>query len=181
MSVLYVCAGGTESFENAFTCGIGLINASINLSKFLATQKHLPQKLVFIGTCGLYDKSKELFSIIKSQNATNIEISALLNLSYSPIISAQNQQNSAINSSNFISKDLNIAKKFNQINLVAENMEFYAVCEVAKAFNLECEGVFCASNYCENNAHEQFLANHAKAIEILKNYLEQKNEKYFRF
>ena len=60
-------------------------------------------------------------------------------------------------------------------------MEFYAVCEVAKAFNLECEGVFCASNYCENNAHEQFLANHAKAIEILKNYLEQENEKYFRF
>lgn len=172
-NALFVCAGGAESFKNTFNCGIGLVNASINLSKFLSTKKQLPKKLVFIGTCGLYDIKKELFSVIISKTATNIEISALLNMSYSPIINAQNPQNCAINSSNFITKDLSIAKKFHKLNLVAENMEFYAICEVAKAFNLECEGIFCATNYCQSNAHEQFLAGHKRAIEILKNFIEK--------
>ena len=62
MSVLYVCAGGTESFENAFTCGIGLINASINLSKFLATQSTCHKSLYLSALADFMIKAKNFLA-----------------------------------------------------------------------------------------------------------------------
>lgn len=179
---LLVCAGGDESFKNALGVGVGLINASINLSAYLARLQSyvMPSKIVFIGTCGLYDTKSELLSIIKSQNALNIEISALLDMSYSPLFSLQNLPQNSINSSNYITKDENIALRFAKLGLVAENMEFYAVCEVAKAYNLSCQGVLCATNYCDKNAHESFAKNHKKAKDILKNYIKQADEMFIR-
>ena len=186
---LLVCAGGNESFKNALGVGVGLINASINLSAYLARLQSyvMPSKIVFIGTCGLYDTKSELLSIIKSQNALNIEISALLDMSYSPLFSLHDlPQNScslprdSINSSNYITKDENIALRFAKLGLVAENMEFYAICEVAKAYNLSCQGVLCATNYCDKNAHESFAKNHKKAKDILKNYIKQADEMFIR-
>lgn len=172
-NTLFVCAGNNEIWDFATPIGIGLVSSAINLTRILAKNSSY-EKLVFVGTCGLYEKG-EILGILESDNAVNIEISALLGLSYSPIVSCET---SLINSSNFITTDRKIALEFSKRGILAENMEFYSVCEVAKSFRIPVSGVFCATNFCDKNAHADFLKNHKKAMEILGNYI---NENYFRF
>lgn len=173
---MIICAGESESFEFAKPIGIGLINSAINLTKILLTNKQ--NELVFIGTAGLYYEGK-ILEIYESSTAYNLEISKVLELSYSPLIE-QNRANVsretlAINSSNFITTDRNCAIKFSQIGLFMENMEFYAVKEVAKKFNIPCYAILCATNFCNQNAHQDFIKNHSAAKEKLKNYLKERD------
>jgi len=46
-------------------------------------------------------------------------------------------------------------------------MEFFAVLKIAQEFDIPAGGVFCITNYTNSNAHEDFLANHDKAKELL--------------
>ena len=54
MKTLIVCAGKSENFSFAKSIGVGLVEASVGLSELVLVQK--PEKLIFIGTCGLYNK-----------------------------------------------------------------------------------------------------------------------------
>jgi len=58
-----------------------------------------------------------------------------------------------------------------------ENMEFFAVTNVAKAFKTRSRGVFCATNFCNENAHADFMKNHENAKKELEIYL--KNNLFF--
>lgn len=79
---MIVCAGASESFEFAKSIGIGLIEPAINLTN--AVSNELPKWILFIGTAGSYGGVK-VGSLCLCQSATNIEISSLLGLSYTPI------------------------------------------------------------------------------------------------
>lgn len=171
---MIVCAGGVESFEFAKPIGIGLIESAINLTKICIQEK--PSEIIFIGSAGLY-KDGDLFEIFESKNATNIELSLLYEKSYMPFpqeIFNDVSQETFVNSSNFITKDIVSAYKLFDLGAYAENMEFYSILAVADKFNIPAKGVFVATNFCNQNANKDFVKNHSLAKDILVDYIQCK-------
>lgn len=175
---LLVCAGRSESFKFANSIGVGLVESAINLTKILSNLKNQNSvdEVIFIGTAGLYGRGN-LGEIYESKTATNIEISSILGLSYSPLLTnavSYETDKNVINSSNFITQNAQISAKFSALGLFMENMEFFAVTNVAKAFKTRSRGVFCATNFCNENAHADFMKNHENAKKELEIYLKNK-------
>ena len=137
----------------------------------------LPSEIIFIGSAGLYKEGK-IFEIYESSAAANIEISSLENKSYSPIeseiASVVPRGTCRVNSSNFITTDQNLAHKLFAHGYFLENMEFFAVLKVAKKFQIPAYGIFVATNFCDKNAHADFIKNHEQAKKELEKYLKQK-------
>ena len=137
----------------------------------------LPNEIIFIGSAGLY-KDGEVFKVYESSAAANIEISSLENKSYSPIkneiASVVPRGTCKVNSSNFIMTDKNLAHKLFDRGYFLENMEFYAVLKVAQKFQIPAYGIFVATNFCDENAHTDFIKNHEQAKKELEKYLKQK-------
>ena len=169
---MIISAGRNEIFDFALPMGVGLVDMSINLTKFLCENRQsLPNEIIFVGSAGLY-KGGEILKIYESISAVNYEISALYELSYSPISYEILARNSAdvsyetiTNSSNFITTDKKSALKFFERGYFLENMEFFAVLKVAQKFQISAYGIFCTTN---------FLKNHAAAKENLTKYLKAK-------
>lgn len=168
-------------------------------------------KIIFIGTCGLYqkgdkkglnavnlsenDKIKEnlgaknladenqkplkLLEIYESAHCFNVEASKLTNAFYSPAECEINlnvsYETKKCNSSNYICTDENVAARFADLGLELENMESFAVLSVAKRFGISATCFLCATNFCDKNAHQSFLQNHAQAKKNLEHFLQEKN------
>ncbi|MGB0990828.1 MAG: purine-nucleoside phosphorylase, partial [Halarcobacter sp.] len=100
--------------------------------------------------------------------------------SYTPLNNVLESENkmvrndTIINSSNYISKNFELSKNFNEYGIGAENMEFYSILQVAKEFEIPVAGIFVITNYTNENAHEDFLKNHKEAMEKLTSYLLEK-------
>ena len=137
----------------------------------------LPSEIIFIGSAGLY-KDGQIFEIYESSAAANIEISSLENKSYSPIesgiASIVPRGTCKVNSSNFITADQNLAHELFNRGYFLENMEFFAVLKVAQKFQIPAYGIFVATNFCNKNAHADFVKNHERAKKELEKYLKQK-------
>ena len=178
---MIVCAGETEQFKFATPIGIGLIDVAINLTELCIVAK--PTFLLFVGTAGSYGE-KKVFDIVESKTATNIENSFFQGASYTPIdnmVSTLEEDFSVsretfVNSSNYITTDENIGKYYVEKNIHIENMEYYSVLKVAKKFNIPCGGIFIVTNYCNQNAHKDFIQNHQEAMQKLTHYMQQKNK-----
>lgn len=161
-----------------------LLYASKNPDKIL---NGLPDEIIFVGSAGLYKEGK-IFEIYESLVAANVEISSLENKSYTPcetqISSIQicdknlnakvSHETIRVNSSNFITTDENLAFKLFDAGYFLENMEFFAVLKVAEKFKIPAKGIFVATNFCNSNAHSDFVKNHVRAKEFLIGYLKNK-------
>ena len=168
-----------------------------------------PDKIIFIGTCGLYQKDDEkglnalnlsengktkenlgaknlasekplkLLEIYESAHCFNVEASKLTNDFYSPAECEINlnvsYETKKCNSSNYICTDENVAARFADLGLELENMESFAVLSVAKRFSISATCFLCATNFCDKNAHQSFLQNHAQAKKNLEHFLQEKN------
>lgn len=169
-----VCAGSIEQFDFATPIGIGLIDSAINLTDLIIQKA--PKKIIFVGTAGSYGEKNplELFSSIE---ATQIELSALQNQSYSPIANRIRSnyklplESVTVNCSNYITTDFQIATKFLAHEIHLENMEFFSVLAVAAKFDIPAGGIFCVTNYCNSEAHRDFKQNHKTAMEKLTNFI----------
>lgn len=172
---MYICAGGIEEFENTKSIGIGLMEAAINLTKICIEEK--PKELIFLGSAGSYG-TIPIFDIVHSSAATNIEASFFSNDSYSPIENIVSCETSStiVNSSNYILTSKSLSKFYEKEKISIENMEFYAVLKVAKKFRINAKGIFVVTNYCNKNAHNDFLMNHKKAIGILSDYIQRNSD-----
>lgn len=173
---MIVCAGNIEQFSFATPIGIGLVDSAINLSRLILMNP--PEYLVFVGTAGSYGK-KELFEIVESRVASNIEHSFLNKTAYTPIdnvVSASENvsHETIVNSSNYITASKDIAKKYLSLNIDLENMEFFSVLKVAQEFKIPVAGIFVVTNYCYESAHEEFKKNHAKAMQLLDEHIRKK-------
>ena len=137
----------------------------------------LSSKIIFVGSAGLY-KDGEVFEIYESSAAVNIEISSLESKSYSPIeseiASIVPRGTCKVNSSNFITTDKNLAHELFACGYFLENMEFFAVLKVAQKLQIPAYGIFVATNFCDKNAHDDFIKNHEQAKKELEKYLKQK-------
>lgn len=170
-----------------------------------------PDKIIFIGTCGLYQKGDkkglnavnlsengkikenlgaknptrenqkplQLLEIYESAHCFNVEASKLTNAFYSPAECEINlnvsYETKKCNSSNYICTDENVAARFADLGLELENMESFAVLSVAKRFGISATCFLCATNFCDKNAHQSFLQNHAQAKKNLEHFLQEKN------
>jgi len=79
---MFVCAGKSEQFDFAHPIGIGLVESAVNLTRICELGK--PEHIVFVGTAGSYGE-KEIFEIVESRIATNVEQSFFEGKSYTPI------------------------------------------------------------------------------------------------
>ncbi|WP_424688697.1 MAG: purine-nucleoside phosphorylase [Halarcobacter ebronensis] len=174
---MIICAGRNETFNFAKEMGVGLIESAINLTRQCLFDK--PEFLLFIGSAGSYG-NHEIFDIVESKRAANIELSFLEDNSYTPLDNVLESENkmvrndTIINSSNYISKNFELSKNFNEYGIGAENMEFYSILQVAKEFEIPVAGIFVITNYTNENAHEEFIKNHKEAMEKLTSYLLEK-------
>jgi len=173
---MIICAGNSENFSFATPMGVGLIETAMNLTRLCLFDK--PEFLLFVGTAGSYGDAK-IFEIIESKTAANIELAFLEKNAYTPLenvisTNTTNKQGIIVNSSNYISTNAELTKKFLSFGVGIENMEFFSVLAVAKKFDIPAGGVFCITNYTNENAHADFLANHAKAKELLEEHVKRR-------
>ncbi len=175
---MIICAGNNENFKFARAMGVGLIDSAINLTRQCLFDK--PDYLLFIGSAGSYGKH-EIFDIVESNTAANLELSFLENNSYTPIDNVLQSDNklvknqTIVNSSNYITTNFELAQKYNAHKIGLENMEFYALLQVAKTFELNIGGIFVVTNYTNETAHEDFMKNHIEAKKKLTEYLVNNN------
>jgi len=183
---MILCAGNNETFPFATPIGIGLCESAVNLTRLVLMNP--PEFLLFVGSAGSYG-NHQLFDIVESKAASQIELSYLLKKSYTPlennvIVSDENVSRETpitklanadhpiiVNSSNYITTDFQLAQTFNKLGIGLENMEFYSVMQVAQQFNIPCGGIFVVTNFCNTDAHRDFLKNHSEAMERLANHL----------
>ena len=162
---MIICAGKNEYFDFAQPMGVGLIETAMNLTRLCLFNK--PEFILFVGTAGSYGQYA-VFDIVESKTAANIELSFLEKKSYTPlnnVISTQTQKKRdvIINSSNYISTDAELSSEFLRLGIELENMEFFSVLRIAQEFDIPAGGVFCVTNYCDENAHADFVKNHEEA------------------
>ena len=173
---MIICAGNNETFDFATPMGVGLIQTAMNLTRVCLFDK--PEFLLFVGSAGSYGDA-EIFDIIESKTAANIELSFLSNDAYTPldnVISTNTQETKdvIVNSSNYISTNEELTRKFLNLGVGIENMEFFAVLAIAQEFDIPAGGVFCITNYTNKDAHEDFIKNHDKAKELLSFHVKQR-------
>lgn len=175
---MIVCAGKNEQFDFALPVGIGMIDVAINLTRLCLSQK--PKFILFVGTAGSYGE-KKIFDIIESKTASNIENSFFTGGSYTPIdnivsTSEDVSRETVVNSSNYITTDKSVGKFYLAQNIHLENMEYYAVLKVAQSFGISAGGVFIVTNYCDENAHKDFMDNQKEAMRRLTEYIKRENK-----
>ena len=172
---MFICAGKSEQFDFAIPVGIGMTDVAINLTKLCISQK--PEFLFFVGSAGSYGE-KKIFDIVESKTACNVENSFFNAGAYTPLdnmISTADDvsRETIINSSNYITTDENVAKYYLSKNIHLENMEYFAVLKVAEAFGIPAAGIFIVTNYCNKNAHKDFMDNHKEAMTRLTAYIKE--------
>lgn len=173
---MFICAGENEQFEFAIPIGIGMTDVAINLTKLCLSEK--PNFLFFVGTAGSYGE-KNIFDIVESKTATNIENSFFNAGAYTPIDNMVStaedvSRETIVNSSNYITTDEEVAKAYLAKNIHLENMEYYAVLKVAQAFRIPVAGALIVTNYCNATAHKDFIDNQKEAMARLTAYIKNK-------
>lgn len=174
---MIICAGRSETFKFAQAMGVGLIESSINLTRTCLFNK--PDFILFVGSAGSYGEH-EIFDIVESKRAANLEMSFLRGDSYTPLDNVLESENkmvrndTIINSSNYITTNEDLSKEYNKYGIGAENMEFFSILQVAREFEIPVAGIFVITNYTNENAHEDFLKNHKEAMAKLTKYLVEK-------
>ena len=168
-----ICAGKSEQFDFAMPVGIGMMEVAINLTRLCEAKK--PDYILFVGTAGSYGE-KKIFDIVESKTASNIENSFFSGKSYSPIDNVVTSlkdvsRETLVNSSNYITTDEKIGKYYTAQNVQIENMEFFAVMKVAQFYKISAGGIFVVTNYCDENAHDDFLKNQKEAMKKLDAYV----------
>jgi nucleoside phosphorylase len=175
---MIVCAGNQEVFEFAKSIGVGLIDSTIGLTQACLFDR--PEYILFIGSAGTYGEHN-IFDIVESRSASNIELGFLNDDCYTPlnnVLKSDNQlvkNQTIVNSSNYITTNSNLSKEFKQYGIGIENMEFYALLQVAQRFQIPVGGIFIVTNKTDKNAHEDFMKNHKIAMEKLVDYLQSEN------
>jgi nucleoside phosphorylase len=172
---MIICAGESEQFDFALPVGIGMTDVAINLTRLCLSQK--PKFIFFVGTAGSYGE-KKIFDIIESKTAVNIENSFFTGGSYTPIDNMVStaedvSRETIVNTSNYITTDKSLGKAYLSKNIHLENMEYYAVLKVAKSFDIPAAGVFIVTNYCDENAHKDFMDNHKEAMFRITKYINE--------
>lgn len=175
---MIVCAGRTEQFSFAKPIGVGLIESAYNLCRIILENR--PKEILFVGSCGSYGKKKPLDTFYSS-SAAQIEHALADGGAYTPIenkIFSNVSHETIVNSSNYITSNKEISEKFLANGLDVENMEFYSVLWAAREAKIAARGFFVVTNYCFENAKEEYVNNLNTATEIIYDRYEKELKTY---
>jgi len=175
---MIVCAGRTELFSFAKPIGVGLVESAYNLSMIVKEEK--PSTILFVGSCGSYGKLG-IFDSFYSKSASQIERSFIYGEAYTPIenkILNNVSHETIINSSNYITTSKSTSEKFLSIGLDAENMEFFSILWAAREACIDAKGFFVTTNYCFENAKDEYAKNIKTATEIIYDRYEKELKEY---
>jgi nucleoside phosphorylase len=161
---MIICAGREETFPFAEPMGVGLIESSINLTRRCLFDK--PDFILFIGTAGSYGKFN-IFDIVESKRASNLELSFLSQDSYTPLDNVLESENKMVRNDTIVKT----CEKYNNYGIGIENMEYFSILSVAKEFEIPVAGIFIVTNFTNENAHKDFIKNHKEAMSRLTQYL----------
>ncbi len=164
---MIVCAGRTEQFSFAKPIGVGLIESAYNLSRIILENR--PKEILFVGSCGSYGE-KKLLDAFYSSTASQMEHAFVNGDAYTPIenkILNNVSHETIVNSSNYITCSKDVSEKFLVAGIDVENMEFYSVLWAAREAKIAAKGFFVVTNYCHENAREEYAANLKTATEII--------------
>jgi len=173
---MIVCAGKNETFPFAVPIGVGLVESAMNLTRICLFDK--PDYILFVGSAGSYG-DYNLFDIVESSSASNLELSFLDGNSYTPIDNVLKceepklQNDTIVNSSNYITTNDKLGREYLQYGIGIENMEFFSVVKIAQEFEIDVKGIFVVTNYTNENAHQDFISNHTQAMDTLVGHLEK--------
>ncbi len=172
---MIICAGKNEQIKGALPVGVGLLESALTLSTLI--RKYNPKDILFVGSAGSYGKFK-IFDKVVSCCASQVEISSLLDSSYSPldnltIDDVSCETKTVVNSSNYITTNKEFSNIFLKNGYDLENMEFYSVMLTAQKYKINAKGIFIVTNYCDENAHKDFIKNQKDAINLMEKAIEQ--------
>ena len=175
---MIICAGDIEQFDFATPVGIGMVNTAVNLTRLCLMNP--PEFLLFVGSAGSYG-NKNIFDIVESRTASNIENSFFTHGNYTPIdnviSTADNvSRETIVNSSNYITVDQMVSKQYLKNKIELENMEFFSVMKTAEILGIPAGGVFIVTNYCDKKAHQTFMQNRIEAMERLTEYMKNRTK-----
>ena len=173
---MIICAGDIEQFDFATPIGIGMVNSAVNLTRLCLMNP--PEFLLFVGTAGSYGHN-DIFEIIETRTASNIEAAFFTHNSYTPIdniisTSSDVSRETIVNSSNYITTDPTLSRYYLSHNIALENMEFFSVMKSAEILGIPAGGVFVVTNYCDSNAHQAFVKNRVEAMRKLTEYMKRR-------
>lgn len=174
---MIVCAGKSETFPFATTIGVGLIESAMNLTRLCLFDK--PDYILFIGSAGSYG-GHNIFDIVESSNASNLELSFLENNAYTPIDNVLKcedpkfKSDTIVNSSNYITTNEKLGNEYLEFGISIENMEFYSIVKIAQEFEIDVKGIFVVTNYTNKDAHKDFISNHEAGMDNLVIELERR-------
>lgn len=180
MKTLIVCAGKNENFSFAKSIGVGLVEASIGLSELVLAQK--PEKLIFIGTCGLYNKRAKNESDLKSailgaQSLTNERDKSLIKKGEKSLTNEKGENKPAI-------KLLEIYESAHCFNIEASKLtnDFYSPAECEINLDVSYETKKCnSSNYiCTDEKIATKFASLGLELENMESFAVLSVAKYFR-
>jgi len=199
-----VCAGKSEQFDFAQPVGIGMTEVAINLTKlclskkpkyilFIGTAGSYGEKKIFdivesktasniensFFTGGSYTPIDNVVSTAEyvSRETREAESNSLDSVGLKPerwSEATRVGREIIVNSSNYITTDKSLGKYYLAQNIHLENMEYYAVLKVAQTFGVSAGGIFIVTNYCDENAHEDFLKNQKEAMAKLTDYVKKR-------
>jgi len=199
-----VCAGKSEQFDFAQPVGIGMTEVAINLTKlclskkpkyilFIGTAGSYGEKKIFdivesktasniensFFTGGSYTPIDNVVSTAEdvSRETRKAESNSLDSVGLKPerwSEATRVGREIIVNSSNYITTEKSLGKYYLAQNIHLENMEYYAVLKVAQTFGVSAGGIFVVTNYCDENAHEDFLKNQKEAMAKLTEYVKKR-------
>ncbi len=175
---MIVCAGRTEAFSFVRAIGVGLIESAYNLSLIFKSEK--PSTVLFVGSCGSYGKLG-VFDSFYSESAFQVESAYCLGEAYTPLeskIISNVSHETIVNSSNYITSSKRASEKFLALGADAENMEFFSVLWAAREAGVSAKGFFVMTNYCFENAKEEYAKNIKTATEIIYDRYEKELREY---
>lgn len=177
MKTLIVCAGKSENFSFAKSIGVGLVEASIGLSELVLAQK--PEKIIFIGTCGLYNKPlKNVLNLANfaEKSLANERDKSLTKKGKKSLTNEKSESNPAI-------KLLEIYESEHCFNIEASKLtnDFYSPAECEINLNVSYETKKCnSSNFiCTDEKIAMKFANLGLELENMESFAVLSVAKHF--
>ena len=151
--------------------GVGLINAAANLKAVLAEHGDEIEEVVFMGTAGSYRKNLKIGDVVQVQKAHLHTLGKLLDVAYTPtkvkpinlttITSEKMITADCMSAMEITNDDITAAKIYKNAGkeFLVENMELFAVAQIAEEHELRCRGILAVTNYCNIFADKEYEDN----------------------
>ena len=147
------------------TTGIGGVSAAATTARLLATA--LPQKVLFVGTCGAYSNSLDISDCIAASEAIMTSVPEIMERAFRPQLETTRWQATwelplpkhAVIAAPAITSNLEDATLLGQIADV-EHLELAGIFAACHQANILVASALVVANHVGPSAHEEWSANH---------------------